>query len=197
MDRRLDKDVKAGTIQPDKTSVENITVQGAQFNRRKRKYAWLEHHYPCCTVKRGNRKWEQCPGPSCDDLIGRNRPVRKPYLIHYKCVQCSLGFGTDHYFCNDFSLGDTRNCYDLYHKKYHGNGYITTTITITIARNYVIISVLYVFYCHRRCFCCCRRCDFFHFLFSCICAHIEGVRSLKIGTLWLMVPKLLTTRSGL
>ena len=28
----------------------------------------------------------------------------------------------DHYFCNEFSLDDTRNCHDLYHKnkKYHG-----------------------------------------------------------------------------
>ena len=31
-----------------------------------------------------------------------------------------MQFGTDHYFCNDFSQDDTRNCQDLYHKKYHG-----------------------------------------------------------------------------
>ena len=29
--------------------------------------------------------------------------------------------------------------------------YITTTITITIVHNYVITSVLYVFYCHHSC----------------------------------------------
>jgi hypothetical protein len=83
-------------------------VQRARFNRRKRKYAWLEHHSRC-TVKRGKCKWEQCPGRNREELTDRDRPVRKSYLTHYKCVQCSMKFGKDHYFCNDFSNNDTRN----------------------------------------------------------------------------------------
>ena len=52
----------------------------------------------------------------CKDKI-----VRKLYYTtHYKYIECSMKFGKTHYFCNDFSLDDTRNCHDLYHKKYHG-----------------------------------------------------------------------------
>ena len=94
-------------------------MQRHRFNTRKIKYTRLEHH-SCCTVKRGNCKWENCPGWNRDDLKCKGKTVRKPYSTHYKCVQCSMKFGTDHYFCNDFSHGDTRNCHDLYHKKYHG-----------------------------------------------------------------------------
>ena len=72
------------------------------------------------TVKQGKCNRENCPGRNRDDLTDRNRPVRKSYLTHYKFIQCSMQFGTDHYFCNDFSQDDTRNCQDLYHKKYHG-----------------------------------------------------------------------------
>ena len=43
LERRLDRAVETGTIQPD-DAVESIEVQRARFNRRKRKYAWLEHH---------------------------------------------------------------------------------------------------------------------------------------------------------
>ena len=118
MDRRFDLAVEQGIIQPD-DAVESIAVQRARFNRRKRKYAWLEHHSRC-TVKRGKCKWEQCPGRDREELTDRDRAVRKSYLTHYKCVQCSMKFGKDHYFCNDFSNNDTRNCHDLYHKKYHG-----------------------------------------------------------------------------
>ena len=58
MDRRLDCDAKEGTIQPAATAIQSITVQRVQFNRQKRKYAWLEHHSKC-TVKRGKYKYEQ------------------------------------------------------------------------------------------------------------------------------------------
>ena len=78
----------------------------------------LEHHSKC-TVKRGKRKWEQCPGLSRDNLTDRNRPVHVLYHTHYKCVQCSMQFGKAHYFCY-FFVDDTRNRHDLYHKKYHG-----------------------------------------------------------------------------
>ena len=44
LERRLDRAVETGTIQPAATAVETIAVQRARFNRRKRKYAWLEHH---------------------------------------------------------------------------------------------------------------------------------------------------------
>ena len=53
MEQPLDKDAKEGTIQPAATEVESITVQRAKFNRQKRKFDWLEHHYSKCTVKRG------------------------------------------------------------------------------------------------------------------------------------------------
>ena len=53
--------------------------------------------------------------------IGISLCVWKPYTTtQYKCVQCSLQFGKDQYFCNDYSLGAIHNCHDLYHKKYHG-----------------------------------------------------------------------------
>jgi hypothetical protein len=91
-----------------------------RFNTQKRKYAWFEHH-SCCTVKHGKCKWEQCPGLSRDNLTDRNRPVLcVPYHTHHKCIQYSMQFGKAHYFFNGFSLDDTRNCHDLYHKKYHG-----------------------------------------------------------------------------
>ena len=61
MDRRLDLAVKEGTIQPASTTVESLTMQQHQFNARKRKCVWLEHHSKC-TVKHGKCKWEQCPG---------------------------------------------------------------------------------------------------------------------------------------
>ena len=118
LERRLDLAVETGTIQPAATAVESIPVQRARFNRRKRKYTWLEHHSRC-TVKRGKCKWEDCPGWN-RNLIDRGKTVRKPYSTHYKCVECSMKFGTDHYFCNDYSKHDTRNCHDLYHKRYHG-----------------------------------------------------------------------------
>ena len=88
---------------------QRVSVQRARFNRQKHKFAWLEHHslcHSCCTVKRGKFKWERCPGLSRDDLTDRNKPVCVPYHRYYKCVQCSLQFGKDHYFCNAFSLGD-------------------------------------------------------------------------------------------
>ena len=73
MERRLDHAVETGTIQPPQTAVESIAVQRARFNRRKRKYAWLEHHSRC-TVKRGKCKWEQCPGRDREELTdtGKN-----------------------------------------------------------------------------------------------------------------------------
>ena len=55
MDRRFNFAVEEGTIQPPETVVESIAVQRARFNRRKRKYTWLEHHSRC-TVKRGKCK---------------------------------------------------------------------------------------------------------------------------------------------
>ena len=118
LERRFDRAVEQGTLQLDDHAVESIAVQRARFNRRKRKYAWLEHHSRC-TVKRGKCKWEECPGWN-RNLIDRGKTVRKPYSTHYKCVQCSMKFGSDHYFCNDYSKHDTRNCHDLYHKRYHG-----------------------------------------------------------------------------
>ena len=119
LEQRFDRAVEEGTIQPAPTAVESIAVQRARFNRRKRKYAWLEHHSHC-TVQRGKCKWEECPGRDREELTDRDRPVRKSYLTHYKCIECSMQFGKDQYFCNDFSNGVTRNCHDLYHKKYHG-----------------------------------------------------------------------------
>ena len=71
-------------------------------------------------MKRGKYKWEQCPGRDREELTDRDRSVQVIYHTHYKCVQCSMKFGKDHYFCNDYSKHDTRNCHDLYHKKYHG-----------------------------------------------------------------------------
>ena len=116
LSRRLDLAVEEGTIQPAATAVESLTMQRHRFKTRKRKYAWLEHHSKC-TVKRGKCKWEECPGWD-RNLIDRGKTVRKPYSTHYKCVQCSMKFGSDHYFCNDFSNNITRNCHDLYHKRY-------------------------------------------------------------------------------
>ena len=123
MEQWLDKDAKEGTIQPPETAsstcVESITMQWFQFNTREIKYAWLEHH-PKCTVKRGKCRWEQCPWLSGDNLTDRNRPVRASYHTYYRYIQCSMQIGKPHYFCNDFIFVDTRNCHDLYHKKYHG-----------------------------------------------------------------------------
>ena len=119
MERRFDLAVEEGTIQPAATALESLTMQRHRFNIRKRKYAWLEHHSKC-TVKRGKCKWEECPGRDREELTDRDRSVRVSYHTHYKCVQCSMKFGKDQYFCNDFSNGVTRNCHDLYHKKYHG-----------------------------------------------------------------------------
>ena len=113
MERRLDHAVESGTIQPPETAVESLTMQRHRFNTRKRKYAWLEHHSKC-TVKRGKCKWEECPGLSRDNLTDRGKAVRVPYKTHYKCVQCSMKFGKDQHFCNDFSNNDTRNCHDLF-----------------------------------------------------------------------------------
>ena len=62
---------------------------------------------------------------------------------------------------------------------WQNNWFITTTITITIAHNYVITSVLYVFYCHRSCLLLLLSLRFFVIFSSCICAHIGGGRSLK------------------
>ena len=90
MDRRLDLAVEEETIQPDH-AVERIAVQCARFNRRKRKYTWLEHHSRC-TVRRGKCKWEQCPGWDQDNLKCNDKTVQKPYSTHYKCVQCSMKF---------------------------------------------------------------------------------------------------------
>ena len=65
--------------------------------------------------------------------------------------------------------------------------YITTPITITIVHNYVITSVLYVFYCHRHCLLLSSSLCFSFVFFLCICARIGGARSLKNT----MAPKLL------
>ena len=114
MEQQLDLAVEPGTIQWPETVVESITVQRARFNRRKRKYAWLEHHSVCNTdCRRCN--WEKLPGRT-----QTTKEANQSYDTRYKCVECSMKFGKDHYFCNDFSNGVTRNCHDLYHKKYHG-----------------------------------------------------------------------------
>ena len=79
----------------------------------------MEHH-SVCNKDCGRCNWSKYPG--------RKRTTKEAnrsyYDTRYKCVECSMRFGKDHYFCNDFS----------------------TTITITISRNYGITSVLYVFY---------------------------------------------------
>ena len=54
------------------------------------------------------------------------KEANRSYDTRCKCVECSIQFGKDHYFCNDFSLGITRNYHDLYHKKYHGKTIIDT-----------------------------------------------------------------------
>ena len=94
LSRRLDLAVEEGTIQPPATAVESLTMQRHRFNTRKRKYAWLEHHSKC-TVKRGKCKWEECPGRDREELTDRGKAVRVSYHTHYKCVQCSMKFGTD------------------------------------------------------------------------------------------------------
>ena len=106
--------METGTIQRLETVVESITVQRARFNRRKRKYAWLEHH-SVCNTDCGRCNWEK--------LFGRTQTTKEAnqsYDMRCKCVECSMKFGRNHYFCNDFSLGSVQNCHDLYHKKYHG-----------------------------------------------------------------------------
>ena len=113
LSRRLDLAVETGTIQPAATAVETIAVQRARFNRRKRKYAWLEHH-SMCSKDRGRCNWENCPGRT-----RTTKEANRSYDTRYKCIECSMKFGKDQYFCNDFSNGVTRNCHDLYHKKYH------------------------------------------------------------------------------
>ena len=50
---------------------------------------------------------------------------------------------------------------------------------ITIARNYVITSVLYVFYCHCHCLLLSSSLRFVVVFLVCICARIGGARSLK------------------
>ena len=117
LERRLDLAVETGTIQLAATaveSVESITVQRARFNRRKRKYSWLEHH-SVCNIYRGRCNWENCPGRT-----RTTKEANRSYDTRYKCIECSMKFGKDQYFCNDFSNGVTRNCHDLYHKRYHG-----------------------------------------------------------------------------
>ena len=114
LSRRLDLAVETGTIQPAATAVETIAVQRARFNRRKRKYPWLEHH-SMCNTDRGRCNWENCPGRT-----RTTKEANRSYDTRYKCIECSMKFGKDQYFCNDFSKGVTRNCHVLYHKKYHG-----------------------------------------------------------------------------
>ena len=89
---------------PAAIEVESITMQRAKFNRQKRKFDWLEHHHSKCTVKRGKCKWDQCPRWKRDDLKCDDKTAWKPYVTHYECVECSMKFGTDRYFCNEFSL---------------------------------------------------------------------------------------------
>ena len=48
----MDNDVETGTIQPE-GSAESITVQHAQFTRRKRRFSWLKYH-SFCTAKQVN-----------------------------------------------------------------------------------------------------------------------------------------------
>ena len=113
MERRLDLAVEQGTLQPPETSIESLTMQRHQFNTRKKKYTWLEHH-SVCNKDHGRCNWEKCPGWN-----QTTKEANRSYDTRYKCVECSMRFGKDHYFCNDFSLDVTRNCNDLYHKKYH------------------------------------------------------------------------------
>ena len=114
MERQLDRAVETGTIQPPETAVESLTMQRHQFNTRKRKYAWLEHH-SMCNKYRGRCNWENCP-----ERKQTTKEANQSYDTRYKCIECNMRFGKNQYFCNDFSNGITRNCHDLYHKKYHG-----------------------------------------------------------------------------
>ena len=101
LERRFDLAVEEGTIQPAPTAVESIAVQRARFNRRKRKYAWLEHHSRC-SQDRGRCNWENCPGRT-----RTTKEANRSYDTRYKCIECSMKYGKDQYYCNDFSNGIT------------------------------------------------------------------------------------------
>ena len=52
-----------------------------------------------------------------DDKAMEVCSIWKPYTTHYQCIECSLKFGTNQYFCNYFSLSAVQNCHNLYHKQ--------------------------------------------------------------------------------
>ena len=138
---------QAGTIQTTQKAVESLIIHCFWFNIQKRKYAWLEHHSDCA-LDYGRCKWEKCPRRKRINTKEADRSCD----TRYKCVQCSMEFRKDWYFCNDYTLGAVWNCRDFYHTK---NTTEKRLMTITIASSYVIPpGVLYVFHCH----CCCHWC---------------------------------------
>ena len=65
-----------------------------------------------------------------------------------------MEFGKDQFFLQttvNKMLFETAMIYATNKNSMGKRSMTTTTITITIASNYVIHSVLYVFYCHRSC----------------------------------------------
>ena len=98
MDRWLDDDVETWAIQPEGSS-ESTTVQQFRFNKWKRKYSWLEHHL-VCALDHGRCKWEKCPGKKQINM----KEGKISYGARYTCVQCSMDFGKDQYFCNDYNV---------------------------------------------------------------------------------------------
>ena len=121
---------QAGTIQTTQKAVESLIIHCFWFNIQKRKYAWLEHHSDCA-LDYGRCKWEKCPRRKRINTKEADRSCD----TRYKCVQCSMEFRKDWYFCNDYTLGAVWNCRDFYHTK---NTTEKRLMTITIASSYVI-----------------------------------------------------------
>ena len=127
-------------------------MQHARFNRSKRNFFWLEHHL-LWNKNKGRCKWENCLGLD-RVLTDRGKKIKKPHDTRYRCIQCTLQFETTTHFFNEYGRnGSICNCHDLYHKNTMGRRLTTTMVTILIAStsNYVIPSVLCVFYYHPSC----------------------------------------------
>ena len=111
------------------TTTLTICSQRWTHNSNKRRFGdWYSHH-PQCQPNRRDCCYEDCPGRDC--ILYRKDKLRepRPFESHYKCIDCSLKFGKEMFFCNHMPRGPKESpkepllCFELYHRKYHCTDY--------------------------------------------------------------------------
>ena len=112
------------------TTAKNYWHQGKRMNKKKKSYLWYTHHSECQEGRPGVCSYEDCLGRQRVFYRRGVQRAPRPHDTRYKCIECSIEYKTDMYFCNHIPKNETKalRCHLLHHKKYFCTN---TTIMMT------------------------------------------------------------------